>query len=144
MTENIMNWNECEKNFIREVEIDTERIESIKKKALKRLERARSPFKDDVSLAVEDYYEVVKELLIAYLLKFGIRSKNHQCLISFFYKNNPELETEANLIQQMSFYRNRLDYYGEDIPVSFYEKNKKEFESIIELLIKKVEVKDEK
>ncbi len=139
-----MNWNECEKNFIREVEIDTERIESIKKKALKRLERARSPFKDDVSLAVEDYYEVVKELLIAYLLKFGIRSKNHQCLISFFYKNNPELETEANLIQQMSFYRNRLDYYGEDIPVSFYEKNKKEFESIIELLIKKVEVKDEK
>ncbi len=139
MTEKIMNWGECEKNFIKEVEVDTERIDSIKKKALKRLERARSPFKGDISLAVEDYYEVIKELLIAYMLKFGMRSKNHQCLISFFYKKNPNLETEANLIQQMSFYRNRLDYYGEDIPTSFYEKNKIEFEVIIKMLIKKIE-----
>ena len=138
MTDKLMNWNECEKDFIREVEIDLERIKSIKNKALKRLDRARNPFKDDISLAVEDYYEVIKELLVAYMLKFGMRSKNHQCLISFFYKQNPQLETEANLMQQMSFYRNRLDYYGEDIPVSFYEKNKKEFENIIKLLIERI------
>ena len=136
-----MSWTECEKNFIREVEIDNERIESIKRKALKRLERAREPFKGDISLAVEDYYEVIKELLVAYMLKFGMRSKNHQCLISFFYKKNPELELEVNLMQQMSFYRNRLDYYGEDIPASFYEKNKEEFEHIIKLLTHKVDQK---
>ena len=37
----IINWNLCEKKFIRKVEIDIERINSIKKKALQRLERAR-------------------------------------------------------------------------------------------------------
>jgi len=142
MNEQIMNWSECEKEFIRRVEVDGQRIEAIKKKALKRLERARNPFKEDISLAVEDYYEVVKELLIAYMLKFGMRSKNHQCLISFFYKRNPDMETEANLMQQMSFYRNRLDYYGEDIPKEFYEKNKNEFENIIEILVKKIEGKN--
>jgi hypothetical protein len=42
----------------------------------------------------------------------------------------------------MSFFRNRLDYYGEDIPMGFYNKNKKEFESIIQLILELIE--DEK
>ena len=133
----IMNWGECEKKFIRNVEIDEERINSIVKKALQRLKRAEDTnvSEENVSFIVEDYYEVVKELLVAYLLKNGLRSKNHQCLISYFYKQNPNYENEAFLISQMSFFRNRLDYYGEDIPVAFYLKNKEEFKRIINLVL---------
>ncbi|MEK6871915.1 MAG: hypothetical protein AABX16_03355 [Nanoarchaeota archaeon] len=133
-----MHWRECEKDFIRRVEIDAERIESLKKKALLRLTRARNTTvnTETISFVVEDYYEVIKELLIGYLLKNGLRSKNHQCLISFFYKNNPQYEKESYLISQMSYFRNRLSYYGEDIPMDFYQKNKKEFEHIISLLVK--------
>lgn len=128
----IMNWKMCEKEFVRKVEVDNERVLSIKKKTEKRLERARKS--EEIDFAVEDYYEVIKELLIAYLLKNGLRSKNHQCLISYFLKENPEHEREAMLIQQMSFFRNRLGYYGEDVPSEFYEENKENFEEVIKLI----------
>jgi uncharacterized protein (UPF0332 family) len=131
-----MDWSLCQKEFVREVEIDTERIRSIVEKARIRLKRAKSTIIDNetVSLVVEDYYEVIKELLVAYLLKNGLRSKNHQCLITYFYKNNPNHEREAIIISQMSYFRNRLDYYGESVPLEFYQKNKKNFEDIISLL----------
>ncbi len=132
-----MSWKKCEMEFIRKVEIDNERINSIIKKALQRLERARSTkiSLENVSFVVEDYYEVIKELLVSYLLKNGMGSKNHQCLISYFYKQNPNNEKEAHLISQMSFFRNRLGYYGEDIPMEFYNKNKEDFEKIIKLIL---------
>ena len=132
----IMEWKECESAFIRKVEADEERIKSLVKKAMQRLDRARKTEigLDNVSFVVEDYYEVIKELLIAYMLKDGLRSKNHQCLISYFYRKNQDYEIEANLMAQMSFFRNRLEYYGEDTPMSFYEKNKENFEAIITII----------
>ena len=141
MTGDIMNWRKCEKMFIRKVVVDEERVKSIIEKALKRLKRARSTeVKPElISFVVEDYYEVIKELLIAYLLKNGLRSKNHQCLISYFYRENPDYEKEAYLISQMSFFRNRLGYYGEDIPFDFYKENKNEFDRVIELILKLIE-----
>lgn len=134
----MMDWNECEKQFIRKVEIDEERIKSIVEKAVQRLNLAKEIelSEESVSFIIENYYEVIKELLVAYLLKNGLRSKNHQCLISYFYRQNPNYEFEANLISQMSFYRNRLCYYGEGIPMGFYEKNKKNIFEIIKLVKK--------
>ena len=104
----VIDWKLCEKSFIRRVEIDLERIESLEKVVLIRLDRARKTrvTSENVSLVVEDYYEVIKELLVAYLLKNGIRSQNHQCLISYFAKENPKLEAETILISQMSFFTN--------------------------------------
>ena len=132
----IMDWKECKNNFIRRVEIDIARRDSIIEKALIRLKRARDTKlnEENVSFIVEDYYKVIKELLTAYLLNNGLRPKNHQCLISYFYKENPDYEKQAFLISQMSFFRNRLNYYGESIPLEFYGKNKKEFENIIEII----------
>ena len=136
-----MSWEECNKDFLRKVEVDLERIDSLVKKANQRLKRAESTkvSLDNVSFVVEDYYETIKELLVAYLLKNGFKSKNHQCLISYFYKSNPNYEREAFLISQMSFFRNRLDYYGEDIPFEFYLENKNEFKLIINLLLKLID-----
>src|SRR3989338_8669138 len=132
----LMDWKECEVNFIGKVSVDEERIKSIIKRAFQRLKRAKGTKinLENVSFVVEDYYEVIKELLVAYLLKNSLKSRNHQCLISYFYKKNPEYEKESYLISQMSFFRNRLEYYGEDTPMSFYEKNKKEFEKIIKII----------
>jgi len=132
----IMNWKECELTFIRRVEIDVARRDSIIEKAFMRLKRARETKinEETVSFVVEDYYEVIKELLTAYLLNSGMRSKNHQCLISYFYKENPTFEREAYLIAHMSLFRNRLAYYGESIPLDFYHKNKKDFETIITIV----------
>jgi len=138
--ENFMDWNECLDKFIRKVDVDNERIASIGRKAMQRLKRAQETkiSEENVSFVVEDYYEVIKELLVAYLLKNGLRAKNHQCLISYFYRENPDKEKEAFLMSEMSFFRNRLNYYGEDIPMSFYQKNKESFMEIIELLSKMI------
>ena len=132
----IMDWKECKNNFIMEVEIDIARRDSIIEKALIRLKRARDTKlnEENVSFIVENYYEIVKELLVALLLKDGLRSKNHQCLISYFYRKHPKYEAEAHLISRMSYFRNRLDYYGEAIEFAFYDKYKKDFERIINIL----------
>ena len=136
-----MDWGRCEREFIRKVEPDLERISSLREKARLRLKRAKNTVvtEETVSFIVEDYYEVVKELLVAYLLKNGLKSGNHQCLISYFYKKNPDYEPETLLISQMSFFRNRLDYYGESIPLQFYNKNKRDFLGIIILLEKLID-----
>lgn len=132
----LMDWKKCEEEFVREVEEDSPRIKSIIKQAEMRLEMTKEIklSAESVSFLVENYYEVIKELLVAYLLKKGLRSRNHQCLFSYFYKNNPDYETEVMMISQMSYFRNRLCYYGESVPMSFYEKNKENILKIINLL----------
>lgn len=132
----MMEWKECEKEFIRKVEADKERVKSIIERSFQRRNMIESVkvTEENVSFIVEGYYEVIKELLVAYLLKNGLRSKNHQCLISYFYMNNKDYEYEAELISRMSYLRNRLNYYGEMIPFGFYNKNKESIKKIINLL----------
>jgi len=133
----IMKWDLCERNFVRIAGRDDKRIKSIINKANIRLSRAENAKKEEetIFLVVEDYYEVIKELLVAYMLKGGLKSGNHQCLISYFLKKNLNRNKEANLIQQMSYLRNRLNYYGEGISMKFYEANKGEFKKIIKLIL---------
>lgn len=133
-----MDWNECKGEFIREVEIDPAKIKSFIDLTNHRYNFIHPINVDsyNVSFIVENYYEIMKELLIALLLKQGLKSQNHQCLITYFYKTYPQYEFEANLILQMSYLRNRLDYYGESISIDFFNKYKNDFVSIIDLLNK--------
>ncbi|NQU78426.1 hypothetical protein HQ545_01525 [Candidatus Woesearchaeota archaeon] len=133
---NLMDWSKCEKEFIRKVTPDQEKICSIVEMAMSRLEfvKSHTATEKNVYFIVEGYYEILKELLVALLLKNGLKSRNHQCLITYFYREYPDHEFEANLISRMSYLRNRLDYYGEAIDVSFYSKNKEDIEKIIGLL----------
>ena len=137
-----MSWGLCEKCFIRIVEKDEWRIDTIVKMAKLRLDKInRCGSDEEVSFIVEDYYEVIKELLIAYMLRGGLRSKNHQCLISYFLRENPEFEREAQIVLQMSYFRNRMGYYGEMVPKSFFYSHEREFKDIVGLLLGLLEVK---
>ena len=131
-----MDWKECEEKFIRDVQVDKNKINSLLKAAEKR-EYVISKMdvdKDSVSFVVEGYYEIVKELLVALLLSKGLKSSNHQCLLTYFYKTYPEHESYSHLISQMSYLRNRLNYYGELIDYSFYEKNSEKIKKVIAIL----------
>lgn len=131
-----MAWYVCEEKFIRLVEVDRDKIESLLKTTEKRHAFLKTLKANDknVSFIVEQTYELIKELLIALLLTKGLRSQNHQCLISYFYNMYKEHEAEAHLIADMSYRRNRLNYYGELIEFPFYEKNKDEFEKVMKVL----------
>ena len=134
-----MDWSQCKKDFIKEVEIDPAKIESLVKTANARITflKNSTPSFEQISFLVEGYYEAIKELLTALLLSKGLRSKNHQCLITYFYKNYPAYEGEAYLIVEMNYLRNRLNYYGEQISPAFYDKNKDQFDKIA-ILIKRL------
>jgi len=138
---NLMDWGECRRQFIRTVTPDKEKISSILDTVIKRRKFVdiQQVNQDNVSFIIEGYYEIIKELLVALLLKHGLKSKNHQCLISYFYRKHSDNEFEANFISEMSYLRNRLNYYGEAVDISFYEKNKEEITKIIQFLTSLVE-----
>ena len=136
----LMNWEECTSQYLREVSVDIEKIDSIVELARERLDFAHSISltEKNVSFIFDNYYEIIKELLVALLLKNGLRSSNHQCLFSFFAQKFPLKEFEMRVMQQMNFLRNRLNYYGERISYTYFTENYKSFEEIIKLLLRLV------
>ena len=85
-------------------------------------------------LAAEGYYEIIKELLTALLNLHGYKCSNHECLIAFFREAYPKYEYEANAIDMLRKVRNTINYRGVFTDNSYLEKNKLEFNHIIEIL----------
>jgi uncharacterized protein (UPF0332 family) len=132
----LMAWSECEDKYIRKVHVDLSKIKSITEMANERLNFVKSlnANEKNASFIFEGYYEVIKELLVALMLKNGLRSKNHQCLFTFFAKEYDH-DAEVNLIKQMNFLRNRLNYYGERVEFAYFKENYKSFDKVIKLLL---------
>lgn len=133
----IMNWETCKKEHVKEVQVDQGRMNSIVKmsdlilKVTKEIKRD----KETVSVIVGNYYEIIKELLTALLLKRGMKSDNHECLISFF-KKHYNYEYETNIIHELKNIRNNIYYKGAFVKKDYLDKNELEFKHIIELLKK--------
>lgn len=146
MKKELMSWEECEEEYIRKVEVDIDKINSILKMCRVRLRVLKQIELDEetASVIADDYYEIIKELLTALLLLNGLKSNNHECLICFFKKNYPDKEYETKKMYELKRIRNQIDYEGLFIEKEYIEKNKLEFEHIIELLRKEIEGLKEK
>jgi len=140
----MIEWDKCAKHFIREAEMDEFRIKSMVERALQREKLTDNITENEtnISFIAEGYYEVIKELLVAYMLNNCFRARNHQCLIAFFHKNNPEQENITFLIERLLYFRNRLNYYGESIPAMFFEKNKADIKAAIKLIKKLIKIRN--
>ena len=138
MKKEMMNWDICKKEHIRKISRDKDKINAILKMCSVRLKFAKKQDidKETASLITEDYYEIVKELLTTLLLKNGLKSDNHECLISFFKENYPPYEYETSIIHELKNIRNRISYDGIFVEKNYLIKNKLEFEHIINLLVK--------
>ena len=138
MDKRIMDWEICEKEHINKVRVDKEKINSILKMLDILLKITKQIKKDEetVSIITGNYYEIIKELLTALLLKHGMKSDNQECRISFFKKHYLDYDYEANLIHELKNIRNRIYYDGIFVKKSYLDKNELEFNHIIELLIK--------
>lgn len=139
MKKEIMDWDVCKKEHIREVTKDKDKIKSMIKLGdirLARIIRKTLVDEETASLIAIDYYEIIKELLTSLLLKHGLKSDNHECLISFLKYKYPEYEYETQVIHQLKYIRNRVSYDGIFVKESYIKTNKFEFEHIIKLLKK--------
>lgn len=137
----IMDWNVCLAEHVKNVDIDVNKITSIQKMCLIRLRLVNAAILDDetASIIATDYYEIIKELLIALLLKNGLKSDNHECLISFFKSTFPKYVYEADIIHQLKNARNRISYDAIFVKKDYIIMNKLEFEHIINLLMELLE-----
>lgn len=137
----IMNWQKCLEEHIIKVDKDSEKIKSIIRMCDIRLKIVKQIKinQETASVIAYDYYEIIKELLTALLLKNRLKSDNHECLISFFKQNFPEYEYETKIIHQLKDVRNRVSYDGIFVKKEYVETNKLEFQHIIYLLKKLLE-----
>ena len=136
MTKEIMDFERCEKEFIRKVDKDMDKIKSILKMAeleLNIISKIEVTINTASKLA-KDYYEILKELLTALLLSHGLKSSNHECLVSFLKRKYPKYEYEAKIIHELKNIRNRVSYNGYFVSEDYIAKNKREFNHIIDLL----------
>lgn len=142
----MMDWKKCiAEKTIKKIEPDKERVRNMLEIIDIRQEfwDSLSRIVDDKysSLLVEGYYEIIKELLTAYLNLNGLESYNHECLIRYFQKENPELDVEAEKMDELRRVRNKIDYRGFFVKKEFFERNKLEYQHIIKLLKKLIKEK---
>jgi len=140
MSSDFMSWGNCERNFVRKVEVDVSRARSMLEVADGRVDFLKGVVvgEKNVSFLVEGYYEVMKELLTALFFAKGLKCRNHQCLFSYFYKMFPDSERDARFVLRMNMLRNRLNYYGEVVDLGWYEANGKEILRVVGILKGKV------
>jgi len=137
----IMDFELCKKTHLKSVEPDKAKIASIRLmcKARQKLLAKAELDSETAPVIASDYYEIIKELLVALLLKNGLKSDNHECLISYFKKNYSQYEYEAKAMHQLKEVRNRASYDGVFVKKEYVLSNSLEFKGIIDLLNKLLE-----
>lgn len=87
------------------------------------------------TLIVEEYYEIVKELITALMSCDGWKTTSHELLIGYLAKFYPEIDgAEISLIDQLRQLRNDIDYRGIMINPEYVERNKEAILDVIDVL----------
>ena len=121
---------------------DKERAKDLFEMAKERLELLKLIPKDKAYKIIEEYYEVIKELLTAVMYIDGYKTLSHVKLIEYFSSNYKELdENQIKLIDTLRKFRIGIVYYGRKISQEFLINHEDEIKEIISILIKFVREK---
>jgi len=124
---------------------DKERAKDLFDMAKERLELLKLIPKDKAYKIIEEYYEIIKELLTATMYIDGYKTLSHIKLIEYFSTNYKELdENQIKLINTLRKFRIGIVYYGRKISQEFLINNKAEIKKIISILMKLVREKSSK
>ena len=92
--------------------------------------------KDKVYKIVEEYYEVVVQLVTALMYLDGYKTLSHVKLIDYLSKNYKDFGlVEIKLIDSLRKFRHGAVYYGKKIKEEFLINNEDEIKSIIDKLV---------
>ncbi len=93
--------------------------------------------KEKVYKIVEEYFEVIKELIISLFYLEGYKSSGNVELFDYFFKkHNLFNESQKKIIDTLRRMRNGSLYYGEKATINFLINNEYEIEKIISILHK--------
>ena len=117
-------WNQSQRE-IRKVKQDLEMARSILKMVEIRIKAVKMLNKEEfASLVIEDYYEIIKEIITALIAVDGYKTLSHEVLIGFlkeFYDEFPE--SEILFIDQLRQLRNKIVYKGFFIESDYLNRN---------------------
>ena len=86
---------------------------------------------------LEEYYEIIKELITSIMYKLGFKTLSHKALIEFAKENIKILtSSDISLIDELRIKRNNIVYYGETITEKFLKEREESIRSIINKLFK--------
>jgi len=92
---------------------------------------------------IEEYYEIIKELLTSFMYLKGFKTLSHKALIEFSGKNIKELsEREIKLIDELRVKRNDIVYYGEKVNLEFLEGREETIRKLIKKLLEIVKIQN--
>lgn len=110
-----MDWEECIKNnIIKEVNVDSNKINSIKKIAQEKIKSANFLPDSHMISKITLFYDALREILEAKALENEFKIYNHECYKSFI-KEVLKKEKEAKLFDEMRKIRNGINYYGKQV-----------------------------
>ncbi len=116
---------------------DKERAKDLLEMAKERREIIKLLPEDKPYKIIEDYYEIIKELLTAIMYIDGYKTLSHVRLIEYFSDRYTLLENpQIKIIDTLRKHRHGIVYYGKKISKNFLVNNKEEIEEIISILIK--------
>jgi hypothetical protein len=84
---------------------------------------------------IEEYYEIIKELITAFMYKSGFKTLSHKALVEFAKENIKILTSaEISLIDELRVKRNNIVYYGETVSKEFLKTREESIKRIINKL----------
>lgn len=127
-------------------EIDIELAKTLLDSAKKELELSKKIEKiaKYYSVFFKGKYDILRELITAYLLFDKVKIDNHQCVNAYLCTKHPELEVDWKILEILRIIRNGIYYEGKQIEESAWKTHKIQFEIYIKTFIKEVEQKIKK
>lgn len=114
---------------------DERRAKALKEMAKNRLSNTSS-LKEPYRI-IEEYYEIIKELLTSFMYTQGYKTLSHKLLIEYSARNIKSLSNqEIALIDELRVKRNNIVYYGEQTTIDFLKSREQKIKEIISKLIK--------
>ena len=120
---------------------DMERAGDLLEMAKERIDMIKILPRDKPYKFVEEYYEIIKELLTALMYLDGYKILSHKKLIEYFADNNEIEHSEIKLVDSLRKFRNDIMYYGKKISQDFLTNNENEINRIIKMLVNLTEKK---
>jgi len=98
--------------------------------------------RDKTYKIMEEYYEIILELLTATMYLDGYKTLSHQAALDYCSKNYKALSSnQHNIIDSLRKFRHGIVYYGKKVSKDYLTNNEEEIIKIIKALSKLVEIK---
>ena len=122
------------------ISVNLIRAKSLVEMALERfgdIKGEKKPYK-----IIEEYYEIIKELITALMYSEGLKTLSHKALIRYLDENYKEFDRgEIILTDELRKLRNDITYYGKRVSEEFLINNEEKIRNVIKKLTEIAEKK---